>query len=297
MIQQDNFYLPFMGSDSIELAIIIKELLAKYKDYSKFSNPIIKGVYGNFNNIIWNGGRTIVTDEFSTIPEMEKCIKIINNNDLICRLTCTNQLLTENHLQDNLCNNILELISNTNNEIIVHSFLLENYIRQLYPNIPLISSITKGFDLNTFQEALKQDYKNVVCFYRQDILKYLETVSLKDQNKVELLLQSDHCAYCKKYNKHYEFESYNSLYNKKEIDYQCYKFNLNYNEQKEWFNLSLEERLNYNIKYFQWLNIHTYKIQGRLCNIDQLIDLYIDTLFYPYNDIRNNIKNEIKQLI
>lgn len=286
-----------MGNDSIDLAIIMKDLLQKYNKFSKFPNPNIQGVYGNFNNVIWNGGRTVMSSDFSTIQDIESCINKINANNLICRLTCTNQLLEKQHLLDPFCNDILSLINESNGEIIIHSSLLENYIRDKYPNIPLISSITKGFDFNTFKDALNQDYKNVVCFYTQDILKYLETASEKQQNKVELLLQSDYCAYCKMYNKHYEFESYNSLNNKKDIDYNCYKFNPNYNKQIEWFNLPIEKRLNYNIEYFQWLNIHTYKIQGRLCNINQLIDLYIDALFYPYGNIREGIKQEIKNIL
>jgi hypothetical protein len=74
--------------------------------------------------------------------------------------------LTENHCYDKYCNQILDLIADTENEIIIHSQILENYILNKYPNIPLTSSITKGFDLNTFKTALHQNYKNVVCFYK-----------------------------------------------------------------------------------------------------------------------------------
>lgn len=293
---QDNFYLPFMGQKTIDLAFIIQDCLKEYSDYVKYNNPTVIGLYGSFNNIIWNGGRIITTNEFQTFEEVKQCLKTINNHDLKCKLTFTNQLLTENHCYDKYCNQILDLIADTENEIIIHSQILEDYILNKYPTIPLTSSITKGFDLNTFKTALHQNYKNVVCFYKQGILKYLETQPVELQNKVELMLHSDDCAYCKMYHQHYECESYYNLYNKYKNENYCYHFSKNYNKQTEWFNLPLEERLYFDLNYFNWLNIHTYKIQGRSFSLDELINAYLWIFFYPeiHEEVYNKIKNTIE---
>ncbi len=284
-----------MDSDTIQLAYIMQEQLKHYSKYCKFSNPNIIGVYGSFNNIIWNGGRAITTSEFTTFDSIKNCIKDFNNHNLICKFTFTNQLLTQEHCYDSYCNQILDLIAETNNEIVIHSPILEQYIRNIYPNIPLTSSITKGFDFNTFKIALHQDYKNVVCHYKQNILKYLETMPIELQNKTELILNADACAYCKMFTKHYECESYYNLYGKYLNQNNCYKFYPDYDAQKEWFNLSIEERLIFDIQYFNWLNIHNYKIQGRTKNIGQLIDIYLSIFFYSeiHEEIYNNIKNSL----
>lgn len=284
-----------MGSETIQLAYIMQKQLETYSKYCKFSNAIIAGVYGSFNNIIWNGGRTIITPEFTTFNEVKNCIEDFNNHNLICKFTFTNQLLTQEHCYDDYCNQILELIAKTNNEIVIHSPILEQYIRNIYPNIPLISSITKGFDFNTFKTALHQDYKNVVCHYKQNILKYLEQMPIELQRKTELILNADACAYCKMFSKHYECESYYNLYGEYLNQNDCYKFHPNYDEQREWFNLPIEERLIYDIKYFDWLNIHNYKIQGRMESVNQLIDTYLQIFFYPgmYEEIYNNIQNSL----
>lgn len=292
---QNNFYLPFMGQDTINLAFIMQECLDKYSSYVKYPNPIIAGLYGSFNNIIWNGGRTIITSDFQNFEEVKQCLNNINKHNLKCKFTFTNQLLTKEHCENQYCNQILKLIADTNNEITIHSKLLENYISSLYPEIPLTSSITKGFDFETFKIALNQNYKNVVCYYKQNILKYLETVPFNLQQKTELILNADDCAYCKMCKKHYECESFYNLHNYYLHENGCYRFHPMYDAKKEWFSLPIEERLYFDINYFQWLNINTYKIQGRMKTIEQLLETYLYIFFYPsmYQEIYDYLKDNI----
>ena len=282
---QNNFYLPFMGKDTIKLIYILREQLIQYQNYLKFPEANIIGVYGSFNNIIWNGGRPITTTDFNTFDDVKKCINDLNNNNLICKFTFTNQLLKKEHCQDRYSNQVLELINETNNEITINSPILENYIREHYPNIKLTSSITKGFDLNTLKEVLQQDYKNVVCYYKTDILKYLETETMENQQKIELLLGGDPCANCPLYHKHYEIISYYNLYNIYK-EHECIRENPNYI-------LNEKNNLLFDISYFSSLNIHTYKIQGRLLSIEQLIDKYVRIFFLP--EIQEKIKNNIRR--
>ena len=55
----NNFLLPFTGVDSINLAYFIQDQVQEYNKNTRMVNTNIYGVYGSFNNIIWNGGRTI----------------------------------------------------------------------------------------------------------------------------------------------------------------------------------------------------------------------------------------------
>jgi hypothetical protein len=106
-------------------------------------------------------------NDFDSLEKIEQCLYDLNKHNLICKLTFTNQVLTEEHLNNKYCNDILDLVANTNNEITIHSKLLENHILNKYPKIPLTSSITKGSDLLTLQEAINSNkYDSIVCYPR-----------------------------------------------------------------------------------------------------------------------------------
>lgn len=274
----NNFYLPFSGLDSINLAYEIQNKLKDYPHNHRFQNSTIAGVYGSFNNLIWNGGRTIHCSDFETFTQIKNCLQNINSHNMTCKFVFTNCLLEKKHLEDKYCNQVLDLIAETNNEIVINSYLLEDYIRTKYPNIPLISSITKGLDFDTYKKAILQDYKTVVCYPRRDILQDIETLSLKDKQRIELMLNNDGCAYCKIEQKHYQNESYNNLYGTNHL-FKCYQFNPNYKKYKELLSVSLNEQIFNDIEYFQDLNICHYKIRGRGAPIDRLSIDYHNILF------------------
>lgn len=291
---ENNFYLPFTNQETIDLIFIIKEKINQYSNYLNYSNVNIAGVYGCFPNIIWNGGRTLLDNEFDNIEKIQSCIKNFNDNGLICKFTFTNSLLTDEHLKDEYCNELLDLISQSKNEITIYSSILEDYILNKYPNIPLNSSITKGTDFETFKREMdKNIYKRIVCYPRRNILSYIEQLKPEDKNKVELLISSG-CGYCKIYKEHYKIESFNSLYNKKE-KFNCYRLNNNYNFAEEHSNQPFEEQMIFDIDYYQNIGISSYKVQGRVCHeIDLSISQYCN-LFFQEN-IKNEVIEEIKPL-
>jgi collagenase-like PrtC family protease len=59
------------------------------------------------------------------------------------RFTFSNSLLEEKHIYDTYCNLIMEEADTGNNEVIVNSPILEQYLRENYPNYKYISSTTK----------------------------------------------------------------------------------------------------------------------------------------------------------
>ena len=100
----NNYYLPFTSINTIYLAYSIQEQLIKNSNLQKYPNSNISGVYGTFNNLIWNGGRTIECTEFDTFASIKNCLNNINSHNMICKIVFTNCLLEEKHLQDKNCN-------------------------------------------------------------------------------------------------------------------------------------------------------------------------------------------------
>lgn len=292
----NNFYLPFTSYKDLYLVFFIQEQMKQYSKYLKYPNSRIAGVYGSFSNIIWNGGRSISKSEFNTIEQQEKCLSKINNNSLICKFTFTNSLLKEEHCKDQRGNELLNLIAETNNEIVIFSNILENYIRERYPSIQLTSSITKGNDINTLQNNINKDYKAVVCYPKQEILSYIDSLSSYNQQKIELMLNDDGCAQCTNNFAHFQHESYNNLYDNK-TPFNCKWTQQNEKQYKYLLNLPQKDQLFYNIQYFQDLNIHNYKIRGRGESFNNLVSTYINILFMPeiHIEIYNNINNYFKK--
>ena len=291
----NNFYLPFTDQKTLNLAFFMQEQISQYSNYLLYPNAKIAGVYGSFPGLIWNGGRSFYNTDFIHISDMYNCLQEINNKSMICKFTFTNQLLEKQHCSNPLCNNILDLIADTKNEIVIFSDILENYIKEKYPYINLTSSITKGNSLSVLQNNLQKDYSAVVCFYKKNILQYISQLSKIDQNRIELLLNDEGCAHCSNSVNHFANESYNNLYGTQR-QFLCNKQLKDYNDYETLLNLSNDEQLFYNIKYFQDLNIHNYKIRGRCSSLNNLASVYVNTLFMPevHIDILFNIKKEFK---
>lgn len=283
----NNFYLPFTNHKNLDLIFFIQDQIYQYSDFLIFPNTNIAGVYGNFSNNIWNGGRTFSSLDFSNFNLKKECLSNINSHSMICKFTFTNQLLTKEHCLNKECNQLLDLIAETNNEIVIYSIILEDYIRERYPLIGLTSSITKGNSLEVFKNNIHNNYKAVVCFYKRNILQYIEQLNNSDKNKIELLLNDDGCAYCNNSINHFKSESFNNLYGTTNV-FPCQQYNQNY---KNILALPVEETLFYNIQYFQDIGIHNYKIRGRGESINKLISIYINTFFQP--EIHKTIYNDI----
>lgn len=144
----------------------------------------IESIYGNPSTCIWGGGRQGIfyCDEYFIKDIAEEFqVKI--------GLTFSNLILKEEHISDTYCNFLLKLFDKQDNYIIVSSPILENYIKQNYPNYKLISSTTKC--LSKFQE-LEEELNNpnfdLVCldYNFNNIFPSLEKI--KDKDRCEILV-------------------------------------------------------------------------------------------------------------
>ena len=169
----------------------------------------IGSIYGAPADCLWGGGRVGFGDN-----SPHDVLNLMNKYNISSRLTFSNSLLKQEHLQDYKCNKLCELFNDKNNGIIIYSDLLLDYIKTKYPNFYFVSSTTKVIlDFNELvQELNNSNYKYVVPDFRfNKNLDKLETLSQQQKDKIEFLCNE--CCYigCKDRKECYENVSRKSL--------------------------------------------------------------------------------------
>ena len=146
-----NFVDRFNGSMNMTLILMIKRMPRMFYDGVE-----IASVFDCFP-MIWNGGRIMaVYMDMQTVDKLvPQYLGRFNSLGVPCRLTLTNPLLTREHLNDPVCNRVLDIADNGMNEAIVFSPLLEEHIRKRHPNMKMISSTCRrasnSFSYNSSQ--------------------------------------------------------------------------------------------------------------------------------------------------
>ena len=105
-------------------------------------NFVLNSIFGCFPNAIWNGGgHYFHPNAFYLKKEICELINFYNENGIPVRFTFTNPLITEEMCYDTYCNMIAECGHNGFNEILTSSEILEDYLRNKFPNYKYIKSI------------------------------------------------------------------------------------------------------------------------------------------------------------
>jgi collagenase-like PrtC family protease len=161
----------------------------------------ISAAYGCFPGNIWNGGRVIIG--LASKEDIQYAVKEYNSRGIAIRFTYTNPCLEKMHLLDTYCNLCMLLADNGQNEVLVNSDLLENFIRANYPDYKIISSTTKClYDLERIKEELEKDYHLVVLDSAMNNTK--ELFRLDHKEKIELIV-NHYCAdNCPRRKEHYK---------------------------------------------------------------------------------------------
>ncbi len=180
----------------------------------------VGSVYGTFPGAIWNGGRAVFG--ITAKQDMEKIISTYNKFGVPVRFTWTNSLLEEKHVHDTYCNMIMDVANNGKNQVLVNTDVLENYLRDKYPDYKYISSTTKRIkDLNTLLKELNKEYLMAVLDYDlnhdEEVLKALEP----EASRVEILVDEICYANCPKRTMHYQDESLMQLTFSKGTSFDC----------------------------------------------------------------------------
>ncbi|MCQ2911954.1 MAG: hypothetical protein MJ190_00320 [Bacilli bacterium] len=186
-----KFHLPGL----FEFYELYKRFLDLYKNHSEYFYDFIEiaSIYGAPSSCIWGGGRVAFGDE-----DIKLFLNLLKNTGVSARLTFSNSLLTEEHLDDHLCNKMCKLLNepNSHNGVIVHSDLLKDYIHDKYPHLELISSTTKVIlDDNELEKELNmKEFKYVVPDFRYNKrMDFLSSLSEEEKDKIELLVNE--CCY------------------------------------------------------------------------------------------------------
>jgi len=189
----------------------------------------IGSIYGAPNDCIWGGGRVGFGE-----AEPRKVAEFMQEYGISSRLTFSNSLIREEHLDDKKCNKLCKLFESgavskadktrafqdkgemraVQNGIIVHSDLLLNYIKAKYPDFYFVSSTTKVItDFEQFKAELdREEFRYVVPDFRLNKqFEKLNALTNAQKQKVEFL--SNECCWfgCYDRKKCYENVSQKSL--------------------------------------------------------------------------------------
>ena len=133
------------------------------------------------------------------------------------RLTLSNSLLREEHLQDRKCNALCALFETGGavpNGVIVHSDLLADYLRRQYPGLYLVSSTTKvltGFG-QLQAETARPEFRYVVPDFRLNkAFAQLDTLPDAQKDKLEFLCNECCWVGCRDRKRCYEAVSRKNL--------------------------------------------------------------------------------------
>lgn len=131
----------------------------------------IGSIYGAPSDCLWGGGRVGFGD-----AEPEKVMALVKEYGISARLTFSNSLIREEHLDDAQCNELCKMFENCGSDsagikgagIVVHSDLLLGYIKAKYPKFFFVSSTTKVItDFEQFVAELNRDeFRYVVPDFR-----------------------------------------------------------------------------------------------------------------------------------
>ena len=249
--------------------------------YPEFLNENTKigAIYDSIPYCLWNGGRIFSKFQQASKADIIRTKQIFNEQfNLPIRLIFTNNQLTEEHLYNTFCNLVLELLDDPLNEIVVASDLLEQYIRETYPNYKIISSTTKCLvkPQDALKELSKEYYQVCLDYNLNHNYKFLESIPEKDKPKVELLVNAVCPSGCPWRRQHYEINSLATLAYQNNFNVDCdYHGNNTFNDYPN--HISTQEIY----EKFVPLGIQHFKLEGRTISENELLANYIYYMIKP----------------
>ena len=154
----------------------------------------IGSIYGAPADCIWGGGRVGFGE-----ATPGNVAALMAEYGISSRLTFSNSLLREEHLEDKKCNRMCELFEKNGkaqNGVIITSDLLLDYIRTNYPDFYFVSSTTKVLrDFTQFEEELnREEFRYVVPDFRLN-KEFSKLNSLSDAQKQKVEFLCNECCW------------------------------------------------------------------------------------------------------
>ena len=136
------------------------------KNYpNEFNDNInIAACYGILQTCSWSGGRVTKREKNKNKSEMKDILKMYESEGVQFRFVFSNLLVEEKHMPDVWGNVQLDFSNEFKIGAIVANPVLEAYIKENYPKVEMVSSVTRGLlTREQLLELLKNDdYKLVV---------------------------------------------------------------------------------------------------------------------------------------
>ena len=286
---------------------MLKEHPDKFRDGYR-----VGSVYGTFPGAIWNGGRAVFG--ITSHGDMEKVIKTYNDLDVPVRFTWTNSMIEEKHLNDTYCNLIMETADNGMNQVLVNTEILEEYLREKYPDFKYISSTTKRLTsiddikreldkgIRDSQDHVKDndtksesDYYLVVLDYDLNHDEKVLNELAPYADRIEILADEICFPNCPKRKAHYKSESLMQLRFERAAPYDCpnKKTRPEFKEcMKRPAFISADEVGEYADKW----GYRNFKLVGRGLPMDMVLDSYV--YYLVKQECRDEMRDRIvKQLL
>lgn len=218
MAKEVYWHLPGFCANFYLYQIFI-DLWQTYPD--KFCEDYKVGsVYGTFPGALWNGGRAVFGN--ISMKNVDAIISTYEKIDAPIRFTWTNSELKELHLKDLFCNTVMEKANTGHNQVLCNMEMLEQYLRDKYPDYKYVSSTTKRIKtLEALESELAKDYFMAVLDYDlnhdEEVLKALEPKA----SRVEILVDEICYPNCPKRSAHYKAESHAQIFGSTAEAFDC----------------------------------------------------------------------------
>lgn len=284
-----NFYLPNFYEQNFRIlnTFFIKNIQDNPEWF--YENIHIGAVYGTFPGVIWNGGRVMIGDV--TINDICETISHYYSLNTPIRFTYTNSLIQDDHLYDNYANIITGLAQNGQNEILVNSSILENYLRQEYPNYKFISSTTKClFDKQEIIDESQKYYLTVLDYRKNNNINFLS--SLGNPDKYELLINAYCSPNCVCREEHYRQLSASQLSGSGEDIINCKIKKDNFFDT---LNFSSVIKIDDLYSTYAGIGFKHFKIEGRTNHIIDVLESYLYYMVKP--EFKDKIRYEVLKSI
>lgn len=214
--QQQNDIAYFMLPGFCEHYLLYQKMNNFFVEYpqAKKDNVNIYCYYGNIPFCTWDGGRIFNQYQPLTIEQMKEVQNYYNNIlQSKIRFVFTNNLLIDQHLHERYNNLALQIFNKEGNEVVLNSSLLENYLKENYPNYVLIASTTKCSNRENSKIDLDNDIYKFTCldYNLNHNWNFLDSLNELQKNKTEFLVNPICGPGCPQRKEHYRLNSLFSL--------------------------------------------------------------------------------------
>jgi collagenase-like PrtC family protease len=168
----------------------------------------IDSVYGCFPGCIMNGGRTFIRERY-TKAQMEGVFSLLEAHGVKVRLTLTNMLIKEEHLQDEYFRSMMDCARGHDVEVIVHSDLLSKHITQHYGFKQVLSTTKRLGDIGGLNQATRSYDYVVLDYNRNKDRAFIDLI--EDKDRIEVMVNEFCRPGCPHRAAHYRHNSKDQL--------------------------------------------------------------------------------------